>query len=121
MEDVLMSKIYQLKECLLRDERVLDLEAKEKRMEQDEEVMVLSYRFNCAQNDYNDALRHYEEGSQELLAYQKKLYESKKALESHPLVQDYLKAYKKVRELYHEMESVLFADFKENINCQEKK
>lgn len=121
MEEELLKKICQLKELLDNDERVLELKTKEKIMEENEEVMVLAYRYSCRQTEYNDALKHYGESSNELLTAQKQLADSKKELESHPLVIDYLKAFQKVRELYQSIDEHLFGPFKKSIMCKEKK
>ena len=89
MEDELIEKTYALKESLDHDERLLLLKEKEKEMEENEEVMLLSYYFQRAQDEYNDALRHYKEESEEVKKAQKTLFEKKKALDEHPLVQAY--------------------------------
>ena len=111
MQDKMLEKIYSLKDAIENDERILDLQNKEKIMEENEEVMVLSYRYSCAQNDYNDALKHYGEGSEELKVYQKKLFIATENLDSHPLVKDYLKAYQEVRLMYEEIEKNLIKPF----------
>lgn len=116
-----MGKIYALKDSLDKDPRVLLLLEKEKAMEEDEEVMVLSYRFSRAQDDYNDALRHYASDSEEVKSMQKNLYIAKKNLDMHPKVEAYLQAYKVVRELYAQMQEALFAPFQNEWICQEKK
>ncbi len=121
MEDELIEKTYALKESLDHDERLLLLKEKEREMEENEEVMLLSYYFQRAQDEYNDALRHFKEESEEVKKAQKILFEKKKALDEHPLVQAYLKAYKDVREVYEEIQQTLFEPFHTAYQCKEKK
>ena len=108
-----MEKIYilcdKLSEELKNDKRVIDLTNKEKLMEENEEAMKLSYNKDIKESLYNDALRHYSKDSKEVKKAQKELFLAKKELESLPVVKDYLKAYKKVRELYGEINSILFS------------
>ena len=80
-----------------------------------------AYYFQRAQDEYNDALRHYKEESEEVKKAQKTLFEKKKALDEHPLVQAYLKAYKAVREVYEEIQQTLFEPFHTAYQCKEKK
>ena len=94
---------------------------KEKEMEQDEEVMVLSYHFSLAQNDYNVALRHYEEEHEEVKKAQRRLFEKKQKLDSHPKVQAYLSAFQKVRLMYDQIQMDLFDPFTHPSHCHEKK
>ena len=121
MNDVVLEKIYALKEALNNDPRVVDLLKKEKAMEESEEVMVLSYRYSRAQDDYSDALKHYKEDSDEIKIYQRKLFEAKQILDAHPLVREYLKAYQEVRLMYEKIESVIILPFSSKVKCEEKK
>ncbi len=121
MDEVIFKKVDALHQALEKDERVKDLLQKEKEMEQDEEVMVLSYHFSLAQNDYNDALRHYEEEHEEVKKAQRRLFEKKQKLDSHPKVQAYLSAFQKVRLMYDQIQMDLFDPFTHPSHCHEKK
>lgn len=121
MDEVILKKTEALHQALEKDERVKYLLQKEKEMEQDEEVMVLSYHFSLAQNDYNDALRHFDEGHEEVKKAQRKLYEKKQKLDSHPKVQAYLSAFQEVRRMYDQMQMDLFDPFTHSSRCYEKK
>ena len=121
MNELLLSKIYDLKEALDNDPRIILLKEKETIMENNDEVMMLSYYYSRAQDVYCDALKYYVEGSEELKEYQRKLFIAKEKLDSHPLVQDYLKAYQEVRLMYENIESTLITPFKSKITCKEKK
>lgn len=104
----------ELKETILQDERYLSLLQKEKRMQEDEEVIRLAYKKDIKENEYNDALRHFSKDSKEVKKAQKEFYLAKKELESHPIVIDYLKAYQEVRLLLENVNEILFKDLSEN-------
>ena len=119
MEEKTLQKAYELKELLNNDERYLLLLEKERDMENDEEVCLLSYKKDLANNNYNDVLRHFTSDSKEAKKAQKELFEAKKALDSHPKVIAYLKAYSEVRILLEEINNILFKDLNSNL-CPKK-
>lgn len=121
MDEELIKEAYILKEKLENDERVKLLNQAEKLMEQDEDVMRLSYAFEMAQTNYNDMLRFYDQNSDEVKNAQKKLYEAKKQLDSHTLVIDYLKKYQEVRKMYRQIEESIFAKFNNHKCINEKR
>lgn len=120
MNDELLKEAYKFKETIENDERVTALKKAEKEMENSEEVMRLAYAFSCAQDDYNDTLRHFSMDSKEARDKQHKLYETKLALDSHPLVKEYNKKYKKVRLMYEKIQKEIFTPFNSH-NCNEKR
>ena len=99
---------YSLKELLDNDERVILLDDLEKKMNENEEVMALAYQKDLAVNDYSDALNHFSSDSEEVKKAQHNLFIKKEALDNHPLVSDYLKAYSEVRDLYYQINEILF-------------
>jgi len=99
---------YSLKELLDNDERVILLDDLEKKMNENEEVMALAYQKDLAVNDYSDALNHFSSDSEEVKKAQRNLFIKKEALDNHPLVRDYLKAYSEVRDLYYQINEILF-------------
>ncbi|MCH5172426.1 MAG: YlbF family regulator [Erysipelotrichales bacterium] len=115
-----MKEAYVLKELLENDERIIRLKKDEKEMENSEEVMRLSYAFSCAQNEYNDILKHFKTDSDEAKKYQRKLYEAKKNLDSHPLVKKYLQSYQEVRLVYNKIQDEIFKPFIAH-ECKEKR
>ena len=99
---------YELKDLLAQDERVKRLNALEEKMNNDNEVIALAYQKDVAVSKYSDTLNHFSEDSKEVKAAQKELHEKKLALDTHPLVREYLDAYKEVRDLYIQMNGLLF-------------
>ena len=115
MTDELYLKVNHIKELLDKDPRVIRLNELEKQMDKNEEVMVLAYRKDNASTVYGDTLNHFGEDSPLTEKALKDLHEAKLALDNHPLVKEYLEAYKKVRELYDEINAILFANFSANL------
>lgn len=120
MDIELMKEAYALKEVLESDERIIKLKQDETEMENSEEVMRLSYAFSCAQDEYNDILKHFKPESEEAKKYQRKLYEAKFNLDSHPLVKQYLQSYQEVRLIYNEIQNKIFKPFNTH-ECNEKR
>ena len=120
MNENIYNKAKTLKELLAKDERVIRLNELEKKMDEDKEVISLAYKKDMAAVNYSDALNHFSEESEEVQKALKELHEAKLNLDNHPLVQEYLKAYKEVRELYEEINKILFANFNSGLCPKEK-
>ena len=121
MNEEIYQKAETLKEMLENDPRIIRLNEAEKRMDESEEVMALAYKKDMAAVKYSDTLNHFKEDSKEAQNALKELHEAKYNLDSHPLVKDYLKAYKEVRELYDEINQILFSSFKVDLCPKEKR
>ena len=110
----MVSNIYllagELKDLLDNDERIIRLNKLENELNNNEEVMALSYQKDIAVSSYSDALNHFANNSEEMKKYQHDLFLKKEALDDHPLVKEYLKAYSEVRDLYFQVNEILFND-----------
>ena len=110
----MVSNIYllagELKDLLDNDERIIRLNKLENELNNNEEVMALSYQKDLAVSSYSDALNHFANDSEEIKKYQHELFLKKEALDNHPLVKSYLKAYSEVRDLYFQINEILFND-----------
>ena len=100
---------YELKELLANDERIKKLNSLEEKINNDNEVISLAYQKDMACLKYSDALNHYAKDSEEVKVLQKELHEKKLALDTNETVSEYLKAYSAVRDLYFEMNDILFS------------
>ena len=118
MQDI-YSLSYELKDLLSQDERVVLLDKLEKEMNANEEVMALAYQKDLAINNLSDAINHFGENSEEAKKAQHELFLKKEALDNHPLVRKYLKAYQEVRELYFNLNDILFSNL--NLHLKEHK
>jgi cell fate (sporulation/competence/biofilm development) regulator YlbF (YheA/YmcA/DUF963 family) len=110
----MVSNIYllagELKDLLDNDERIIRLNKLENELNNNEEVMALSYQKDLAVSSYSDALNHFANDSEEIKKYQHELFLKKEALDNHPLVKSYLKTYSEVRDLYFQINEILFND-----------
>ncbi len=109
-----------LKETLQSDPRIIRLNELEKEMNDSEEVMALAYKKDMAVVNYSDILNHFSNESKEAQEALKALHQAKLDLDNHPLVKDYLKAYKEVRELYGEINEILFSNFSASLCPKDK-
>ena len=110
----------ELKELIDNDPRLSKLNSLEKRMNDDEEVMSLAYKKDMAAVRYSDTLNHFSEDSKEAKEALKELHLSKKNLDENPLVREYLNAYKEVRNLYLDINNILFSDLNAELCPKEK-
>lgn len=108
----------ELKEMLDNDERIIRLNKLEKELNNNEEVMALSYQKDVAVSSYSDALNHFPKDSEMMKKYQHELHLKKEALDNHPLVKKYLQAYCDVRDLYFQINEMLFKDL--SLHLKEK-
>lgn len=116
----LYQKIEELKSLIENDERVIKLKEAEIKMNNSEEVQLLSYKKDLAASDYSDILNHFSRESETSKKYQKVLYENKKKLDEHPLVKEYMYWYIKVRDLYNEINEILFSHLEEDLSPKGK-
>ena len=114
MDDI-YSLSYELKDLLTNDSRIIRLNELEKKMNENEEVMALAYQKDVAAIEYSDAFNHFAKDSEEVKKAQHNLHIKKEALDNHPLVRDYLKAYSEVRDLYFELNDILFSHLNLNM------
>ena len=113
-------KAENLKELLDQDPRIIKLNELEQKMDEDEEVMSLAYKKDMAAVKYSDVLNHFSEDSEEAQKARKELHEAKLKLDNHPVVKEYMKAYIEVRDLYNELNEILFANFNSNLCPKDK-
>ena len=115
MNEELLELTNKLKIAIEKDERIISLNEIEKKMNDNEEVMALSYRKDVSLDEYNEACRHFSDESEPVVKARQKLANAKKELESHPLVREYLSAYQKVRILYEHINETLFSYLNKNL------
>lgn len=111
MNKVLNEKLIILKEKMNSDPRVIELNKIENELNNSDEVMKLAYKKDMAVIDFEDALKHFGEKSNEAKEAQKVLANAKLELDKHPLVIKYNKAYQEVRLYYEEISQKLFGEF----------
>ena len=115
MDDI-YSLSYELKDLLTNDPRIIRLNELEKKLNESFEVYQLSQRKDECLETYTKLKEVYPDEHEDVVNALKNLVEAKKVLNSHPLVKEYLSIYNDVRDLYMEIDNVLFSDFKAR-NC----
>ena len=120
MSKDIYSQAEQLKTEISHDPRVIRLNELEKKMNESEEVMALAYKKDMAAVNYSDILNHFSRDSKETEEALKVLHQAKLDLDNHPLVKEYLQAYKEVRELYGEINEILFSNFSASLCPKDK-
>ena len=121
MDEKITELTFKLKEQLKNDPRIIALNESEKKMNESEEVMALSYKKDRALDYYNEMLRFFADDSPATIKARQELAEAKKNLESHPLVRDYLAKYQQVRLLFEQINESLFAMLNNDMCPKENK
>ena len=117
MNDRLETALNDLAKLLKEDARVLRMREAEGRMNQDSEVIALSKQLEEAERSYSEALATNDSN---LIEKKKKdLYESKLALDTNPLVSEYTKLYVEVRDLYAQIDDILFGPYRRKVITKE--
>lgn len=111
MNQNLLEKVTNLKEEINNSPEVKELNRLNSLLENDEEVMKLCYRKDCAVTKYEDALKHFGENSDEAIQAQKELHQAKLELDSNELVKKYNEQFKIVRKIYDKINEEIFNPF----------
>lgn len=111
MNQNLLEKVINLKEEINNSPEVKELNRLNSLLENDEEVMKLCYRKDCAVTKYEDALKHFGENSDEAIQAQKELHQAKLELDSNELVKKYNEQFKIVRKIYDKINEEIFNPF----------
>ena len=118
MEGTLLNLIYEFKQLLNEDERVVNLNKLEIELSSNRDVINLSIKKNRISEEYKEILRFNDENSELAKAKQKELYLAKKELDELDVVIRYNKAYQEVRMLYEHISSTLFDELKIKRDCR---
>lgn len=111
MNEKIAEKAAKLKAEIESLPEVKELERLNKLLNENEEVMKLSYRKDSCALKYEDAVRFFGDKSDEAKSAQKALYQAKLELDTHELVKAYNEAYKKVRKIYDKINEEIFNPF----------
>lgn len=119
VNETISKATYTLKKDIDNDERIILLNKLEKELNENEEVMALAYKKDMAIDHYSEMTRLYKDDSEEVTNARKELSLAKANLDNHPLVREYIKAYQAVRELYNEINSILYSSLNPSL-CPHK-
>ena len=121
MEDKIYFLAKEINEELTNHPDVILLNKLEKELNDSFEVYTLSNKKDDALEKYISNKEAYGENSPEAEKSMKELSSAKEELNNHPLVKQYLKAYADVRDLYLQINEVLFSNFAPNLCPKENK
>ena len=112
MNEQVFNLASELNSSLNEDERVVKLNALEQELNNSYEVYLLSQKKDECLDLYTKLKDIYPEDHIEVKNALIKLKEAKENLSNHPIVKSYLSIYNEVRDLYMEIDDILFSDFK---------
>lgn len=118
MDEHIYNLVYKLHESLVNNEAVISLNALEKRLNDSFEVYNLSNEKDTCLEEYLRLKDSLGEKDKKTILSLKKLQEAKEKLNNFPLVKEYLTSYTKVRDLYMEVDNILFSDFRKDKKCR---
>ncbi len=121
MEEEILKSIASLGEAIKEDARVKRLNALENKLYEDPELIELVKKKNDLERDYESSLSYLSSSSDEARVKEKALYEAKLALDTYPLVKEYNEAYILVRDLYMQMDDIIFGKFRSKTLSSEVK
>lgn len=105
MNTEVISKVYELKEYILESQEYKKVKKAEKIME--EKCADLLVKYNYLINEYNNALRFKDYGS-DVEGAQRALYECKKELDDNIYVKGYKDAYKCINKYLKQIQENIF-------------
>lgn len=117
MEKKTLSALNALLTAVAEDPRLLALSEDEQRLSEDEEFVRLSHEKDAKADSFEETRRHYGGESEEAKKALHELYLAKKSMDEHPLARTYESHYKQVRELFDEMDRIVFDCFRGKPNC----
>lgn len=110
------SKIYllanSLNEELNKDPRVKRLNELEKELNDSYDIYLLSSKKDEALEEYSRLKQIYPDDDERVKESLLSAKEAKEKLNNFPLVKEYLEQYAIVRDLYLEIDNILFSDFR---------
>lgn len=110
-----------LKSALESDERIIKLNELEKKLYDDPSLLELVKKKDDLEREYNSLLSYKDRGSEEVAIAGKALHEAKAELDSYPLAKEYGEAYIAVRDLYMQIDDILFGPYrKKTLSCNSK-
>lgn len=113
MNEELLNSVYVLKEAIRSSLEYKSFVKANEILESSDEVKLLSYKKDMAIVDYEDALKHYNKNSIEVLNSEKNLSQAIRNLNNHQLVKEYNKAYFQLKAIYEKINRELFGFYKE--------
>ncbi len=112
MDEKIYNLASSLSESLNNEPDVILLNKLEKELNDSYEVYSLSNKKDECLETYTRLKDAYGDDHPEVIEALKALKTAKENLNNHPIVKKYLEVYSRVRNLYMEIDNILFGDFK---------
>ena len=116
MDEQILKLTYSLANSINDLEIVKRLNELESKLNGSYEVYLLTNKKDECLEKYNRLSAIYKEDSEELKSALKELKEAKENLNNHILIKEYLSVYSQVRDLYMEIDHILFSEYRGS-NC----
>lgn len=117
MKEELYNKVNSLKSLIENSEEMKELNRIDEVLNNDVNYKILSSRVKEAKDNYEKLSSLFSEDSIRVVEARKDYSALKKELDTHPLTIEYMKAYKKVREIYSYINEKIFNMFQEKRHC----
>jgi len=112
MKEKLYIDLLNLKREIKNSKEYLFLLDANTALENSDEVKILSYKKDMAIMKYEDALKHFDKNSLEVLESEKTMANAIYNLNNHPLVLAYNNCYRNLNVIYSYINSELFSFYK---------
>ncbi len=112
MNDKAIRELETLKKAMDNDPRIVRLNELESVLSGDKEVQSFSLILKEKEENYSSLLSLYGEKDQKTIEARRSLYEAKKALDSLPSVMNYNEAFIAVRDLYMQIDDIVFSSYR---------
>lgn len=110
MEIKIINDILELKSEIVNSSEYKEFKIAEEKLENDEEVAILSYKKDMAIVNYEDTLKHFRKDSPEALISKENLDKIIRIMNSHPIVKEYNSKLTQLNLLLNEVEELVMGD-----------
>lgn len=112
MEEALRKSLEELKTALDNDPRVKALAELEKKLYEDPFLIELVKKKDDLERQYNSILSYKDNDDEEVKIIEKALYEAKMEMDTYPLAKEYSEAFVKVRDIYMQIDDIIFGKYR---------
>lgn len=112
MEEFIVNAIDSLAKALKADPRIKKLDAIEAKLSSSSDLVEKEKRLRAEEESYSFCLSYSKNDKKKLESAEKSLYLAKKNLDEDPLAIEYSDAYIAVRDLYMEIDDIIFSPFR---------
>lgn len=112
MDLVLEKALTELKEAIASDPRVKFLSEVEAKLYEDPALLELVKKKNDLEKEYGSLLSYEEREGEKAKQLEHALYEAKLELDNHPLAKEYSEAFIKVRDIYMQIDDIIFGPYR---------